>query len=168
MKVLTFVLAICMLSIIGCSSDEEKMLAEGMDAYTYYDWETALALLTPLAEDGHPEAQIRLGSMYYFGFGVFRDQATAVKWYTLAAEQGHASALYMLGHANEWGGGVPENKVYAHMWYNLSRVQGHRDGAYERDVMEEEMTAAEIAYAEQLAYACHINEFKGCLRIYIR
>ncbi len=96
MKVLTVILAICMLSIIGCSSDEEKY-NEGMDAYWDEGYETALALLTPFAEDGDAGAQYYLGNMYSDGKGVPENDKTAVEWYTLAAEQGHVYAQLYLG-----------------------------------------------------------------------
>ena len=96
MKVLTFVLAICMLSIIGCSSDEEKY-NEGKDAYWDENYKTALVLLTPFAEDGDAGAQYYLGNMYSDGKGVPENDKTAVEWYTLAAEQGHVYAQLYLG-----------------------------------------------------------------------
>jgi uncharacterized protein len=50
------------------------------------DYVTALKLLSPLAQKGHPRAQNYLGSMQ--GHGVAQDYPEAVKWYRLAAEQG--------------------------------------------------------------------------------
>jgi Sel1 repeat-containing protein len=41
------------------------------------------------AEQGHAEAQYRLGSCYREGFGVQQDDAEATKWYRKAAEQGY-------------------------------------------------------------------------------
>ena len=102
MKVLTVVLAICMLSIIGCSSDEEKY-NEGKDAYWDEDYKTALALLTPFAEDGDADAQHYLGNMYSDGKGVPENDNTAVEWYTLAAEQGHEYAQLYLGWSLKFG-----------------------------------------------------------------
>ena len=93
---LTFVLAICMLSIIGCSSDEEKY-NEGKDAYWDEDYKTALVLLTPFAEDGDADAQHYLGNMYSDGKGVPENYKTPEEWYTLPAEQGHVNAQLYLG-----------------------------------------------------------------------
>ena len=102
MKVLTFVLAICMLSIIGCSSDEENY-NEGTDAYWDEGYETALAVRTPFAEDGDAGAQYYLGNMYSDGKGVPENDKTAVEWYTLAAEQGHEYAQLHLGWSLKFG-----------------------------------------------------------------
>ena len=58
------------------------------------------------AEQGHAEAQYKLGEMYrYEG-----DLAEAVKWYRMAAEKGHAGAQFMLGHIMYANGlGAPED-----------------------------------------------------------
>ena len=130
MKVLIVVLAIFMLSIIGCSNDDEAKYAEGTDAFRSDDYETALAILTSLAEDGHAEAQIFLGSMYDLGEGVPQNYETAVKWYTLAAEQGHAEAQYSLGFMYDMGEGVPQNDKTAVKWYTLAAEQNHSEAQY--------------------------------------
>ena len=57
------------------------------------DWEAALRLVKPLAEQGHAEAQFNLGYMYTLGNGVAQDDEEALKWYLLAAEQGSEEAI---------------------------------------------------------------------------
>ena len=209
MKVLTVVLAICMLSIIGCSNNNDAEIAElknqiqelqqaqavpqtatptptpspthkkaemnvtesiifkeGIDAYEDEDYKTALAIFTPLAEDGHAEAQFYLGFMYSYGNGVPENEKTAVEWYTLAAEQGDGSGMLGLGDAYRMGWGVPKNIIYAHMWYNLSSGQGQFLADSDLDKMAERMTAEEITTAEQLAVECIAKEYKGCMTSY--
>ena len=56
------------------------------------DWEAALKLVKPLAEQGDAEAQSKLGFMYASGQGVTQDDEEAVKWFRLAAEQGDEEA----------------------------------------------------------------------------
>ena len=58
------------------------------------------------AEQGHAEAQFRLGAMYFSGDGVPRDDVGALKWYRLAAEQGHVEAQDDLAYMYENGLGV--------------------------------------------------------------
>ncbi len=64
----------------------------GHDAFYRGDYAAALKEWKPLAEGGHPEAQLNLASMYAQGIGVSQDYTEAVKWYRRAAEQGLAEA----------------------------------------------------------------------------
>ena len=164
MKILTVFLAICMLSIIGCSNDNEEYNSEFFSSKAGEDevYQSALAPLTRLAEVGDARSQSILGTMYADGKGVPQDYKIALYWHTLAAEQGHNISMYGLGHAYRNGEGVPQNKIYAHMWYNLAHSQGHPLSGSDRDAVAEEMTATEITTAEQLAVECFAKEFKGC------
>ena len=67
-------------------------------------WRTVgLRELNEEAEQGHTDAQYKLGWMYHNGRGVTQDDKMAVKWYTLAAEQGHVDAQYFLDEFNLFG-----------------------------------------------------------------
>jgi TPR repeat protein len=72
---------------------------KGVSAYQRGDYRKA-------AEQGHAEAQFRLGAMYFSGDGVPRDDAGALRWYRLAAEQGHAEAQDDLTYMYEHGLGA--------------------------------------------------------------
>ena len=61
---------------------------EGKQAYINKDYERALIILKPLAEEGNSQAQITLGLMYDYGHGVDKDPSESIKWYRMAAEQG--------------------------------------------------------------------------------
>lgn len=61
---------------------------KGLDAYNRGDYETALRILEPLAEQGFAIAQYNLGMAYYRT----EDYVTSVKWLKLAAEQGFEEA----------------------------------------------------------------------------
>ena len=61
------------------------------------------------AEQGHVEAQFKLGAMYFSCDGVLQDDTGAAKWYRMAAEQGHAEAQADLGYMYENGLGVPQD-----------------------------------------------------------
>jgi TPR repeat protein len=86
-------------------------------AYDSGDYETAVQLFRPLAEQGDDIAQAMLGFMYFKGTGVPKDDAEAVKWYRKAAEQGLAEAQMNLGVMYDEGKGVPQDSVLAHMWF---------------------------------------------------
>jgi TPR repeat protein len=82
------------------------MLEDGVAAYQRGDYRKA-------AEQGHAEAQFKLGAMYFSGDGVPRDDAGAVKWYRMAAEQGHAEAQADLDFMLENGLAVPQDDAEA-------------------------------------------------------
>lgn len=69
----------------------------GEDAYYKGDYATALQELQPLAEQGHAEAQKKLGNLYYYGYGVAKNYVEAKKWYLKAAAQRNSEAQTKLG-----------------------------------------------------------------------
>ncbi len=54
---------------------------EGKKAYLGKNYEQALKILKPLAEEGNSQAQITLGLMYDYGQGVDKDPSESLKWY---------------------------------------------------------------------------------------
>nr|WP_289113933.1 tetratricopeptide repeat-containing serine protease family protein [uncultured Halomonas sp.] len=64
----------------------------GHAAFKQKDYATALRHWRPLAKQGDADAQLWLGSMYEYGWGVTKDLKEAVRWYRKAAEQGHSYA----------------------------------------------------------------------------
>jgi TPR repeat protein len=83
------------------------------------------------AQQGHADAQYRLGPRYYWGWGVQQDRAEAAKWYRRAAEQGHVAAQYELGFMCEFGEGVPQDYTEAATWYRKAAEQGHVEAQYQ-------------------------------------
>jgi len=49
------------------------------------------------ADQGHADAQVKLGWAYAAGEGVAKDPIEAVKWFRKATEQGNAGAQFNLG-----------------------------------------------------------------------
>jgi len=122
-----------------------------MDAYNGRDYATALREWRPLAEQGGPVAQFRLGSLYENGEGVPRDFAKARQWYEKAAAQGEATAQFYLGIQSAYGEGDPLDLVQAHMWYSLAAGNGNAHAPGYRDDLARQMTPAQIAEAQQRA-----------------
>jgi hypothetical protein len=129
-------------------------------AYQKADYETALRLLRPLAEQRDPRAETTLGVMYDEGHGVPQDDAQALKWYRLAAEQGYAHAQFNLGvmYARGEADNGHQDNVSAHMWFNLaasrfpaSEPMARSAAIKSRDAVASRMTPEEIAHAQQLA-----------------
>lgn len=56
------------------------------------DYESAVRIIRPLAENGDPNAQYTLGVFYQNGLGVSQDRVIAYVWLSLAASQGRENA----------------------------------------------------------------------------
>ena len=95
------------LSIICLAVPAWADFQAGMDANNRGDYATALREWRPLAEQGDPSAQFRLGLLYENGNGVPRDFAKARLWYEKAAVQGEAKAQFYLGIQSAFGEGGP-------------------------------------------------------------
>jgi len=127
------------------------------------DYKVAVKWYTLAAQQGDVDAQYNLGLMYAQGQGVAEDYKAAVKWYTLAAEQGLASAQYNLGVMYDMGQGVAQDYVKAHMWYNIAAIDGSdKKAAPNRDAIAKQMTASQIARAQELASQCIAQKFRNC------
>ena len=96
-------------------------------AYTRGDYETALRILQPLAEQGDANAQFNLALMYNKGDGVLRDNAEAVKWYRKAADQGYAAAQFNLALMYEKSPGIPRDYAEANRLYRAAADEGLAD-----------------------------------------
>ena len=130
------------------------------------------------AAQGSAPAQFRLGGLYFKGEGVTEDYEETVKWFRKAAEQGHASAQTALGwlccvavlmrrqdeldaRTSQLFGGegytppkgewIECDVVEAYAWLSLAVAQGEQAAAEQREIIREQMTAAEIIQAQGLA-----------------
>ena len=87
--------------------------------------EEALSWCRLAAEQGHPLAQIILGSTYEAGRGVERSAAEAAKWYRRAAEKGEAEAMGLLGSLYRSGGpGLDPDAAEAVKWLRRAADKG--------------------------------------------
>ena len=115
------------------------------------DYAEAVRWYRLAAEQGFAPAQNDLGVMYDNGNGVPENDVEAVRWYRLAAEQGDVNAQYNLGYMYGNGDGVPEDIVFAYMWWNLAAAQGDEVAQENKDIIEQQMTRAQIAEAQRLS-----------------
>ena len=108
------------------SADSAKAgsLEDGIAAEDRGDWKAASVLLEPLAKQGNPDAQNRIGYMYNSGKGMRQDYAVAMKWYRIAAAQGSAKAQTNIGFMYENGQGVLQDYAEAMKWYRKAADQG--------------------------------------------
>jgi TPR repeat protein len=114
------------------------------------------------AEQGHADAQDRLGGMYSSGDGVLKDLKEAATWYRKAAEQGDAHAQYRLSLQYASGHGVPQDYVLAYLWANMSGANGAEMGVLIRAGLLKDMTPAQIEQAQELSRKCFAQNYKNC------
>jgi TPR repeat protein len=117
--------AVVAISLALASPVAAQDIDAGFEAYQRGDYAAALHEYRPLAEQGHADAQTKLGQLYAAGLGVPQDYAEAVKWYRKAAEQGHVRAELKLGVMYRQGIGVPQDFVTAAKWFRTAAEQGH-------------------------------------------
>ncbi|MEK9679595.1 MAG: tetratricopeptide repeat protein [Rhodospirillaceae bacterium] len=124
------------------------------DTARIIDYETALMHFKPLAEEGHPLAQSRLGQMHENGWGVTKDENEAVNWYRKAAQQGIAMAQFSLGYMYDQGRGISKDFVMAYVMYNLSAKNGSSIAKDWRKTVEAKLDNSERRLALKLSKLC--------------
>jgi TPR repeat protein len=94
----------------------------------------AVEVLTKLANDGNPLAQLRLGDLYFHGKGVAEDENRAIHWWKKSAASGNAEAMYQIAHAYLFGNSaaksVDDPDREAASWYFQAASAGHAEAAY--------------------------------------
>jgi len=78
-------LILFLLSVVGCANE----FNDGMEAFKRKDYKIAFDKWKPLAEQGHDDAQYKLGKLYREGLGVAQDYVEAYKWYYIVAKKGY-------------------------------------------------------------------------------
>ena len=76
-----------------------------------------ISSLMARAQAGQAAAQYQLGSDYYHGKGVAKNQARALFWYRHAARQGNGAAMDKIGNAYLNGVGVTKDYAKARQWF---------------------------------------------------
>jgi TPR repeat protein len=105
-------------------NEAEQARIKGDNDTALKGYAAAYKELTPLAEQGNPDAEAILAKMYLMGRGVLKDPDQAQKLFEKAATGGNAEAQFFLGspavmnHKN-----IPEGLK----WLRLSADQGNKD-----------------------------------------
>jgi len=107
----------------------------GRSAYISGDYERALKILQPLAENGDPEAQKIMGIMYDYGHGVEKDPQQALQWYIKAADQGNPDVQYHVGAKYFHGEGTNQDYAEAAKWWELAAAGGQVDAQFNLGLM---------------------------------
>ena len=58
--------------------------------------------------------------------------------------------------------GCPQDLVLAHMWVNIAGTNGNETSRNARDILEPDMTPAEIRRATDLARTCMASDYRNC------
>lgn len=85
---------------------------KAQDYYQGGSYREAIPLFLNAAEQGHPEAQLKLASMYRHGQGVEKDKRQAEYWEKKAAARGYSDEdgrdrIYFIDSSAEGGDGAP-------------------------------------------------------------
>ena len=95
------------------------------------DYQLAAHWWRRAAEQGSPDAQVKLGLLYLNGEGVERDQTLALHWMEKAANQGFVEAQVGLALLyNEGAEGVPTDATKAVPWFLKAAERGHLQSRY--------------------------------------
>ncbi|HXQ14551.1 MAG TPA: tetratricopeptide repeat protein [Caulobacteraceae bacterium] len=142
---LSLLLAISAVALPGFAGPYE----DGKAAYDRKDYQTAYALLLPLAEQGNAMAQWQVGYMTLEGEGAPKDSAVAQVWWVKAADQGLAQAQCNLGQMFEFGwGGIAKDQATAFGWYLKAANLGHNTAQGQLARMYEEGRGVEKDLAQ--------------------
>ena len=112
-----------------------QTFAEGKAAYQAKDYEKALEIFRPLAEQGDSDAQATMGIMYEFGRGVPIDKKVAMEWYIKAAMQGNPNVQHDIGVKFFQGQGMKQDYEQAAYWWEQSASAGIADSQFNLALM---------------------------------
>ena len=122
-SILSAVVIGALLHTSAASPVPSEQLSDGISAFEMQEYDKAMALIKPLAEQGEPEAQYFMGTFYWYGSGVTRSTPIAQKWFTkaysswkFAAESGDANAMVEVSRMLNSGLGVERDVAEALRW----------------------------------------------------
>jgi len=160
----------------------------GIRAFDKKDYEMAKRQWEPLAKSGDCDAQYRLGTLYFLGWGVAQDYETAQQLWLSAADRGQASAQMLLAtmyaHNNmsvktmgsttwfdcQTGCGYEKDMLLAYQWMKLSerltpyesgrRFARARSEQYRQSLTEEQRLTADryVRDWKALPFQCEQRE----------
>ena len=83
--------------------------------------------LLKAAEEGDPEAMVKVGDAYYHGSKDFPlERGYASLWFERAAESGNSEGMFRFAEILRWGEGRLQNVREAETWYRRAAELGHK------------------------------------------
>ena len=111
----TLVLALS--ALFFASSATADQFADAFEAAASSDYHKAVQEWEPLAQKGHPDAQLFLALMYHSGSAGYSNEKEAVRWYHKAAKNGNYTAQEYLAVAYREGWlGLKKSTKKARYW----------------------------------------------------
>ncbi len=126
---------LCIWLVVASAFVHAEPVDDAIVALERKDYPAAVALFTPLAEQGNTFAQVNLARLIFEGDGTKADSMRAAQWYRRAAEQGDENAQYNLGVMYENGKGVQRDLAEAVAWWRKAARQGYADAQYNLGAM---------------------------------
>jgi TPR repeat protein len=121
-------LAVCIfITVLGWTLCSATDLDSAKRAYQDKDYAKAFKEVTPLADQGDPDAQCLLAKMYFAGQGVPKDADRAVKLFNSSAARGNSDAQFFLG---SWYLLPHRDVAEGAKWLRLSAEQGNQDAQW--------------------------------------
>ncbi|HLP40005.1 MAG TPA: DUF4062 domain-containing protein [Fibrobacteria bacterium] len=77
------------------------------------------------AQDGSPEEQYTVGTLYEEGREVRKSDTAAFHWYKRAADRGYPEAEFKVALMYRWGKGTVKNSFQAARWFQAAADHGH-------------------------------------------
>ena len=169
-------LSLLFLSLVMAKPSFSSDFQKGLKAFNDGDFQTAIRVWTPVAEQGDAIAQYNLGLLYEKGRGVTPDHQIAFRWYSRAAEGGIPQAQLNLGELYRRGLGVTKNYQHAVKWYRRAALQGNAAAQSNLGIMYEHgvgvdqdvvaardwySRAAKQGYAKAQNYLARLNSASG-------
>jgi hypothetical protein len=114
---------VCLVLCLGAALAGKQ---EGLNLYNLGQYAQALDELrgAALGNDGDPEAQTLLGTMYLKGLGTEKDAVQAAYWFQEAATKRNAAGQRNLGEMYLAGNGLPQDDYQATYWTQQAAEQG--------------------------------------------
>ncbi len=123
------------------SEDDEMSFNSGLSAFEAKHFSSAMQLLSPIAELGHPDAQYRVAIMFQNGLGMALNLQQALKWMQAAADQEYALAQHGLGFMYMQGEGVEQSDEQALHWFKLAADQGLSGAQTVVEMLEQKLSS---------------------------
>ena len=112
------------------------------------EFDTALLTWQDASDEGCAESMYSLGTLFWHGYGVAKNEVEAARWYQKAAERGLADAQHDLGWLLENGRGVALSYAKAARWYKKATDQGQVNAQFALASMFNEGRGVEKKYKE--------------------
>ena len=116
-------LLISILLLISTTATWGADYEKGKISFLNGNYEDTIREITPLAEEGQPNAQHLLGQVFHRK-GSLQNYQTSLKWHTKAAKQENKWSQEALGWMYRRGEGVSQDHGEAVTWFRLAAAQG--------------------------------------------